>query len=996
MLLQNFYENPEISHVNTLPNRAHYIPMASNETLDWDACDASTRRLSLNGMWKFEYIDSVWGLQEEKIMETCAEKMPQEIKVPLSWQCAGYDTPHYTNVRYPFVYDPPYVPLQNPAGLYVKEFIYAKNAMLQNRYLVFEGVDACFYVWINNRFVGYSEVSHSTSEFDVSDFLCEGINTIKVLVLKWCSGSYFEDQDKFRFSGIFRDVYFLDRPSDHIVDYVIRTELQNDFAQAEINVTVKTSGENIPVTYTLRDPNGTMREQISTDKKTVTFTVQNPLLWNAETPFLYEIQMRTEHEKICESVGIRKIEVRSGVVFLNGNRIRFNGVNRHDSNPYTGAAVTAQDMRKDLQLMKQHNVNAVRTSHYPNAPLFLQMCDHYGFYVIAEADVECHGVCTLYGEDADFCKLADDATYKQTIVDRVQRCVERDKNRPCVLIWSMGNESGYGCNFEAALAWAKAYDPSRLLHYEGALHAKDTRKNDFSNLDLYSRMYPSLSEIDDYFSENKHHKPFIMCEYSHAMGNGPGDLEQYHQRMEQYPGMCGGFIWEWCDHVVSGGKTKEGKERFLYGGDCGEFPHDGNFCMDGLVSPDRKPHTGLLELKNVNRPVRAAWCAGTNHFSLYNKLQFCVLGEVLAVEYDFLQEGKVMQQGSVNATQLAISPWSQGEIDLPLPQMLPPDFAVRLRYIWRCSSEGISAGDEAGFDYIRMTRTVPKSAKPSENNMHVTETDTAVLIEGNSFCYTYSKATGLFDTLWQNGESLIQKPMEYNLWRAPTDNDRNPVVQWKESGFDRIVPRAMETKILRTEKNLVLQAKVKIGAVYLQNLVTVQVQWTVQGDGSIRCEMDMKKNKSVPSLPRFGIRLFLPKTMDSVKYYGYGPHESYIDKHQSCYQAVFETQIETLGEDYIKPQENGSRYGCQFVELKNQSHGLRIDGDGFSFNASHYTQEELSLKKHNFELKASDYTVLCIDAAQAGLGSASCGPALAEEYFLKDTIHFVFVLNILN
>lgn len=553
--------------------------------------------------------------------------------MPGMWQMAGFDRHQYTNVRYPFPFDPPYVPQENPCGLYEHTFEYEVDQNAPEVSLNFEGVDSCFYVWLNGAYVGYSQVSHSTSEFDVTSYVKSGENTMRVLVLKWCDGSYLEDQDKFRMSGIFRDVYLLKRPQRHIWDYRITTHVEG--AVAAVDVHCLLAGGDLPIYARIENAEGQVvaegslrssankgqksglaesskEQEMSSDnlampyKAQVQFCIENPVFWNTENPYLYTLILETEQETIVDRIGIRTIEIRDRVIYLNGQNIKFRGVNRHDSDPETGYVIGLEQMERDLILMKQHNVNAIRTSHYPNAPMFYQLCDEYGFMVIDEADIEAHGPFLLYRKvDNEFQrngrwseKIADDPMWEQAIADRVRLLVHRDVNRPCVVIWSMGNESAYGCNFEKALAWTKSFDDSRLTQYESARYRNYHKTYDYSNLDLYSRMYPSLEEIKQYLEQDGS-KPYLLVEYSHSMGNGPGDFEDYFQMIQDNDLMCGGFVWEWCDHAV-----RHDGNRYYYGGDHGETIHDDNFCVDGLVYPDRTPHTGLLEYKNVYRPVR--------------------------------------------------------------------------------------------------------------------------------------------------------------------------------------------------------------------------------------------------------------------------------------------------------------------------------------------------------------------------------------------------------
>ena len=613
MIIPHYYEDPHTLHVGTMPNRAYYIPASRRSDALVEHRETSDRFQLLNGSWKFRYYASIYDLQDAFYEVGYDASAFDSIPVPSVWQNHGYDHHQYTNIRYPFPADPPYVPKENPCGAYLYDFTYQKDAAAPRAFLNFEGVASCFYVWLNGQFVGYSQVAHSTSEFDVTKFLQDGTNHLAVLVLKWCDGSYMEDQDMFRMNGIFRDVYLLRRPEQCIEDYFITTNIHGSTAGVAVRLRYYDSA--VATRITLYDAAGTMVGSVTPVEALddaafpyhAEITVVDPTLWNAEQPYLYTLVLDTPCETITDRVGIREVHVANNQIYVNGQSIKFHGVNRHESDPVTGYAVGFEQTKKDLLMIKKHNFNAIRTSHYPDVPYFYQLCDQYGFFVIDEADNESHGASEYYCEGNESWPnhvenwnkpIADNPEFTEATVDRTRLCVERDKNRPCVIIWSMGNESAYGCTFEEALAWTKSFDPRRLTHYESAQYRSKNRKYDFSNIDMFSNMYPSLESMQEYL-DNEPDKPYIMCEYSHCMGNGPGDLEDYFQFIQSHDGLVGGFLWEWCDHGIYKGKMPDGRDIYYYGGDHNEWPHDGNFCMDGLVYPDRRPHTGLLEFKII-------------------------------------------------------------------------------------------------------------------------------------------------------------------------------------------------------------------------------------------------------------------------------------------------------------------------------------------------------------------------------------------------------------
>ena len=690
MMIPRYYEDLSILHDNTMPMRSYYIPASQKMNTLIEHREDSDRFQLLNGVWKFQYYKSVYDLKEAFYRTSFNTKDFDDITVPGVWQIAGYDSPQYTNIRYPFPFDPPYLPQDIPCGAYVRKFTYHENIDAPKIYLNFEGVDSCFFVWLNGKYTGYSQVPHATAEFDVTEFLKEGENTIAVLVLKWCDGSYLEDQDKFRMNGIFRDVYLLKRPERAIWDYHITTQIKENTAKIKLNVTFDFS---IPVSVTIEDQ---ARAVVATgtisDDGSIEFKIPNPTLWNTEHPYIYTLTLQSSYETIVDYIALRTIEIRDKVIYFNGQKIKFRGVNRHDSDPETGFTVSVPQIKKDLSLMKQHNFNSIRSSHYPNAPYFYQMCDLYGFMVIEEADIEAHGPYMLYRkEDTDYNrfkrwneKIADDPIWEKSILDRVQHMVQRDKNRFCIVMWSIGNESAYGCNFEKALRWTKKFDPCRLTQYESARYRNYDVTYDYSNLDLYSRMYPAMNEIEEYLEEDGS-KPFLLVEYCHAMGNGPGDLEDYFQLIQKDDRMCGGFVWEWCDHAIAHGKTESGKTIYYYGGDHDEELHDGNFCMDGLVFPDRTPHTGILEYKNVYRPVRVvSYDQETGKLVLHNYLDFDDLKDYLDIRFEVIKDGlSTVQKGKLSP--FSVMPHTDGVTELNVT--IPSEGKIYLKLIYRLKKE---------------------------------------------------------------------------------------------------------------------------------------------------------------------------------------------------------------------------------------------------------------------------------------------------------------------
>ena len=1006
MIVPRYYENLSVLHENTMPARAYYIPASRRMDNLVEHREESDRMQLLNGTWKFQYFNSIYDIKDSFFEKNYDTENFDEIQVPSVWQMAGYDTHQYTNIRYPFPFDPPYVPQDIPCGAYVHTFEYSRDEKAPKSFLNFEGVDSCFYVWINGSYIGYSQVSHMTSEFDVTDVLQDGTNTVAVLVMKWCDGSYLEDQDKFRMSGIFRDVYILKRPKQAISDYHIKTRIEDMLAKVEIEMKFYSP---LNVKISIEDRNGAVVALGSiAEEGTAVLEIASPELWNTENPYLYKLILETENEVIVDHIALRKIEIKDQVIYLNGQKIKFRGVNRHDSDPVTGFTINPEQITTDLTLMKQHNFNAIRSSHYPNAPFFYEMCDKYGFMVIDEADIEAHGPFMIYRkEDTDYNrfkrwneKIADDPVWEEAIVDRVKLMVERDKNRFCIVMWSMGNESAYGCNFEKALEWTKNFDPDRITQYESARYRNYDETYDYSNLDVYSRMYPALSEIQEYLDKDGS-KPFLLVEYCHSMGNGPGDFEDYFQMIQDNDKMCGGFVWEWCDHAIAHGTAENGKTIYAYGGDHGEEIHDGNFCMDGLVYPDRTVHTGLLEYKNVYRPARViSYDKESGELVLHNYMDFDDLKDYVKISYELTQDGLVISKGIL--PEFSVAPHGEGKTNLKIN--VPENGKCYLKLIYHLKKE-LPLLDEdhiLGFDEIEVSKEdtkcklaekwIPETVVDSE--LQVNENDTQIHIKGREFAYTIDKRTALFTEMKFAGREYLNHPMELNIWRAPTDNDMYIKSEWKKAHYDKAYTRAYTTEVVQGKHGVKITSHASVVAETVQKILDVTITWKIEAAGKIDADIAVTKDDEFPDLPRFGVRMFLDKKLSAVRYFGMGPQESYCDKHQAASHGLYRGDVGDLHEDYIRPQENGSHYDCEYVELNNSRYGIVASAEkAFSFNASYYTQEELEKKTHNYELIESDSVVFCVDYALNGIGSNSCGPVVLEQYRFDDVLfRFQFTL----
>ena len=979
MEIVNYYENPKILSVNKMADRAYYVPFLEGD--DMSARENSSLFCSLNGEWDFKYYTS---LADASLEDVSFDK----ITVPSNWQFFGYDVHQYTNDSYPIPLDPPYVPKDTPCGLYRCEFEAGTGLSGYEKHIVFEGVDSCVYLWVNGELAGFDKVSHMPSEFDITKYIKSGKNIIHALVLKWCDGTYLENQDKFRMSGIFRDVYILYRKKSRITDYRVVTSL------SDIKVLIDFSDGIMPVSYELFDDAGICIASGEALNGEISEKIAEPVLWNAENPYLYKLVMKAGGEAFPQYIGLRTIEIKNNIVLINGEKVKMRGVNRHDSDPRVGYAVDASMMLNDLKLMKEHNINAVRTSHYPNSPLFYEMCDKYGFYVVDEADYEAGGRLHAYdGERGrNFSYFSGHSDYKDAVVDRTQRMVMRDKNFTCVVIWSLGNESGWGVNLEHAGRWVREFDSSRLIHFEGAMPKYYTKEHlaemDYSMLNIWSRMYTSPAELkDDFFENTELDKPVMLCEFCHAMGNGPGDLEEYTELLYQYDAFFGYFVWEWCDHAVYMGKTPDLKDKYFYGGDFGEKLHDSNFCMDGLVYPNRTPHTGLLEYKNVIRPIRAELKNG--EFIFTSCLDFTDAKDYLTATYTLTQNGEDILTGELELQSIHPTESKAVHIDLDYDDNM--ETYIRFDYYRKQDTGLVKKGHHIGFDQLKLNDIPCNPATALEcGAVSFSEDKENIYINSDTFMYTFSKIKGNFTRLVHNNIIITDSPIEYNIWRAPTDNDKNIKPEWFKAGYDCAITRTYDTFVQKIGGNVKIKSQLSLTPICMTRIVNIDASFEINAKGEILFDMNVKKvHNEQPFLPRFGLRIFVPREHRRVTYIGYGPYESYVDKHRASRIGKFSAYIEDMHEDYIRPQENSSHCGCSYLDID----VLNITGKDFSFNYSEYTQEELMQKAHNFELEKCDSNVLCIDYMQSGIGSNSCGPELLPKYQVDKEFNFRFVLS---
>ncbi|MBR4606501.1 MAG: DUF4981 domain-containing protein [Lachnospiraceae bacterium] len=971
-----YHEDPSKLHVGTIPTHAWFVPFDDKKVMEgldpFGAKETSTRVEMLNGTWNFQYYDSVIDLEDDFTKLKLSDKIP----VPSNWQLHGFDIAQYTNISYPISFDPPFVPDENPVGIYQRSYSYVPDGL--ERILTFEGVDSCMYVFINGQLAGYTQVSHSFSEFNITPLLKKGRNSIVCAVLKWCDGTYLEDQDKIRLSGIFRDVYVVSRPVKRLTDYRVR-------ANAKGNFVLMVKGAD--ASFSLQAPNGKtiLKGKIKAGEKFET-NLEKIIPWTPEKPALYRLALHSEGEIIGEKIGFRTIEVSNGVVKMNGSPIKFRGVNRHDSYPDTGYYASEKQMRRDLELMKQHNINAIRSSHYPNAPMFYRLCDEYGFYVIAEADFECHGCAEVFQNiqwtrkegNGGMALIAIDPQFKDAIADRAERLVSQHYNRPCIIMWSLGNESGWGENLLNSAKLVKKLDKSRLLHYESTHSLDDTPT---AILDVVSKMFPSVQEVKRFVMERNETRPLVLCEYCHSMGNGPGDLENYRKVFYSNERYAGGFIWEWCDHALILGKTEDGRVKYGYGGDFGEgeLHHDGNNCVDGLVSPDRIPHPGLKEAKQVYRPVRVTLGEQAGEVVLRSFLAFEDAGTLYNCTYEITDHGRKIAEGKLD---FSVKPMGQQSYILPDMKLLSgKELAIRFLFTLKADTIWAKKGHEVCFDQLILSELEPhEKRKPIVAGLMLEQSPLSFVVTAGDIVYTLNRRTGEISSILWQGNELLDRPIQHNFFRAPTDNDVMKS-EWYQAHLQSYMTKIYESSAEEKDGEVAINIKQAFGWSMHQPFARCETEMLFGKDGSLRIITDGETSNKVTFLPRFGLRLFLKQEFDRVRYYGFGPEESYIDKRRASWLGLFNAKVSEMYVDYIRPQENGSHYGCKYLELKGRDARIRFEGARpFSFNVSEYTQEELTEKKHNFELEKSGSTVVCVDGAMSGIGSASCGPSLSDKY----------------
>lgn len=999
------WENPEMIGQNKEPGHSTLIPYPDVETALKGVRSESPFYESLNGEWKFNWVRKPADRPVDFYKADYDVSGWDDIVVPSNWQMHGYGIPIYTNMVFPFPANPPYIPHDNnPVGSYRRNFTIPSGWKGREVFIHFDGVKSAFYIWVNGERVGYSQGSMVPAEFDITKYLKGGRNSVAVEVYRWSDGSYLEDQDMWRLSGIYRNVYLFSAPAVHLRDFAVRAGLDDAYKDGILKIRPK-----LEVFDKGKDLNGwTVKAQLYDEndkavlgkpleknalaiinekypqRDTVKFAlmqskVDNPKKWSAEEPNLYTLVLTLNDSKgnVVEAescrVGFRSIEVKEGQVFVNGKSILFYGVNRHEHDPDHGRAIPVSRMIQDIKIMKQHNINAVRTSHYPDDPMWYDLCDEYGIYLMDETNLESHGLRGL---------LSNVPAWHGAFVERAIRMVERDKNHPSIIFWSLGNETGCGPNHAAMAAWIKDYDPERPVHYEGAVG----EPLDPYYVDVMSRMYPKIPQLIQLGTRANEDRPMIMCEYAHAMGNSVGNLKEYWDAIRSHDRLIGGYIWDWVDQGLR--KTSaDGREFWAYGGDYGDKPNDGNFCCNGIVQPDRKPNQSLYEVKKVYQQIYVTpvdLAAGKvkieNDYKFYN-LNFVDAG------WELTENGKVIQQGKLD--KLAIEPEMAAEISVPFkkPAIVGgKEYHLKITFTLAEDASWAKKGHVVAWDQFELPfkAGAGKVAVDSMPTVELNQAGDSIKVTGKDFSVIVGKASGAIESFKHKGNELIASSLVPNFWRVPIDNDNgNGMPQrlgiWKNAGPERTIKSVKAEQLNGRVVRITALANLPTGK------STYQCVYTVYGSGDVVVESSVDCKGEVPDLPRFGMQMAIPGTYENVKWYGRGPHETYWDRKTGAAVGVYSGKVEELIHEYVRPQENGNRTDVRWVTLTDKDGvGLLASGSGLlSVSAWPYTMDALEKAKHVHELPRSGSITVNLDYKQMGVGGDdSWGARTHPEYCL--------------
>lgn len=989
------WENHQIDGINRMPARAHFLTFPSKEKALLNNNRYTHAFKNLNGVWKFMFLDAPEYSPEGFFNSDFDVTKMDDITVPGNWQLQGYGKMHYSDLWYNFPINPPYVPTENPTGIYKRTFFVEESYRDKKIIIRFCGVDSAYHLWINGKEVGYSKVARNESEFDITDLIRVGEeNDVTVRVYQWSDGTYLEDQDMWWESGIFRDVELIGVPKDGINDYKVIADLDDEYKNGifkveaflrttkEVNVTFELvdAGENTVFTKTVVAKEG---------KACIDEVIADVNHWTAETPYLYKLFMTVEDdgqivEVIPQNVGFRNIRLSGETFLVNGVAIKFKGVNRHDYSPQNGRVVSREEIEKDIILMKQFNINAIRTSHYPNSYYLYDLCDEYGMYLIAETDLECHG----FELTGDYKWITDDPSWELAYVSRMTRMIERDKNHPAIIFWSLGNESAFGCNFRKMTDVAHEMDPTRLVHYEGDF--------DVESADVYSTMYTWIENpkkpylMKDIIEKSK--KPHIHCEYCHAMGNGPGNLKDYQDLVYAHDKLQGGFVWEWFDHGIES-FTESGEKYYRYGGDFGDDPSNKDFCIDGLIMPDRTPSPGLYEYKKVIEPITTtAVDIQKGIINLLSRYDFANLDRFNLV-YKVMEDDVILQTGFMAVPSIE----ARANRDITLPYDLSAikvkpgaHYYVNISYQLREDTSYASSGHELATAQFELPLYKEGIMVRPEGILNVEKEHTTLHVKGANFSLDFNLVNGNLMNIVRDGMQVLSKGPRLTLWRAPISNDMEIIDKLKKVYFLHLehevvmnIDYHMEGNILKVEVDTINSTTNSAWHFKTKYVYTVcpsgDILIDVEGTPSGRVDL------APDMLPRIGVSMHLDKSMEHVRYFGMGPGENYADSKEAAQMGLYANTVDGLFTNYVIPQENGNHMGCKWVSMTNdRGMGLLASTEGdFNFSASWYEDKDLDDAKHTCDLVKRDYIVFNVDYKQNALGTNSCGQWQLDKYRAK-------------
>lgn len=989
------WENHQIDGINRMPARAHFLTFPSKEKALLNNNRYTHAFKNLNGVWKFMFLDAPEYSPEGFFNSDFDVTKMDDITVPGNWQLQGYGKMHYSDLWYNFPINPPYVPTENPTGIYKRTFFVEESYRDKKIIIRFCGVDSAYHLWINGKEVGYSKVARNESEFDITDLIRVGEeNDVTVRVYQWSDGTYLEDQDMWWESGIFRDVELIGVPKDGINDYKVIADLDDEYKNGifkveaflrttkEVNVTFELvdAGENTVFTKTVVAKEG---------KACIDEVIADVNHWTAETPYLYKLFMTVEDdgqivEVIPQNVGFRNIRLNGETFLVNGVAIKFKGVNRHDYSPQNGRVVSRKEIEKDIILMKQFNINAIRTSHYPNSYYLYDLCDEYGMYLIAETDLECHG----FELTGDYKWITDDSSWELAYVSRMTRMIERDKNHPAIIFWSLGNESAFGCNFRKMTDVAHEMDPTRLVHYEGDF--------DVESADVYSTMYTWIENpkkpylMKDIIEKSK--KPHIHCEYCHAMGNGPGNLKDYQDLVYAHDKLQGGFVWEWFDHGIES-FTESGEKYYRYGGDFGDDPSNKDFCIDGLIMPDRTPSPGLYEYKKVIEPITTtAVDIQKGIINLLSRYDFANLDRFNLV-YKVMEDDVILQTGFMAVPSIE----ARANKDITLPYDLSAikvkpgaHYYVNISYQLREDTSYASSGHELATAQFELPLYKEGIVVRPEGILNVEKEHTTLHVKGANFSLDFNLVNGNLMNIVRDGMQVLSKGPRLTLWRAPISNDMEIIDKLKKVYFLHLehevvmnIDYHMEGNILKVEVDTINSTTNSAWHFKTKYVYTVcpsgDILIDVEGTPSGRVDL------APDMLPRIGVSMHLDKSMEHVRYFGMGPGENYADSKEAAQMGLYANTVDGLFTNYVIPQENGNHMGCKWVSMTNdRGMGLLASTEGdFNFSASWYEDKDLDDAKHTCDLVKRDYIVFNVDYKQNALGTNSCGQWQLDKYRAK-------------